>query len=140
VFETAEEAARAYDETAMKIDNERACLNLSGEYDYVGQHVKDELYPLSGEDGISVIGVQAGVASAVRLRLKFYSCHCNYLEMHLDKATSLPKMDAGVCDIAYCPARTGCCAPNVNLLCFPLASIDHADASQDWARATPTAF
>ena len=108
VFETAEEAARAYDETAMKIDNERACLNLSGEYDYVGQHVKDELYPLSGEDGISVIGVQAGVASAVRLRLKFYSCHCNYLEMHLDKATSLPKMDAGLgsCD-AYCILNIG---------------------------------
>ena len=65
--------------------------------------MKDELYPLSGEDGISVIGVQAGVASAVRLRLKFFSSCCHYLEIHLDRATSLPKMDTGLgtCD-AYC--------------------------------------
>lgn len=107
-FETAEQAARAYDDTARKKDNERAHLNLSGEYDYIGQHVKDELYPLNGEDGISVIGVQAGVPSAVRLRLKFFSAMCNYLEIHLDKATSLPKMDTGLgtCD-AYCHILVG---------------------------------
>jgi len=107
-FETAEEAARAYDDTAFKKDHERAHLNLSGEYDYIGQHVKDELYPLNGEDGISVIGVQAGVASAVRLRLKFFSAMCNYLEIHLDKASCLPKMDTGLgtCD-AYCHILVG---------------------------------
>lgn len=108
IFETAEEAARAYDETALKKDNERAALNLSGEYDYVGQHVKDELYTLTGEDGISVIGVQAGVPSAVRLRLKFFSACCHYLEISLDKASSLPKMDTGLgsCD-AYCIIYVG---------------------------------
>jgi len=107
-FETAEEAARAYDDTAFKKDHERAHLNLSGEYDYIGQHVKDELYPLNGEDGISVIGVQAGVASSVRLRLKFFSAMCNYLEIHLDKASCLPKMDTGLgtCD-AYCHILVG---------------------------------
>ena len=63
----------------------------------MGQHVKDDLYPLSGEDGVSVKGVQAGVDSAVRLRLKFFSCVCNYLEIHLDQATCLPKMDSGAC-------------------------------------------
>jgi len=108
IFETAEEAARAYDETALKKDNERAALNLSSEYDYVGQHVKDELYTLTGEDGISVIGVQAGVPSAVRLRLKFFSACCHYLEISLDKASSLPKMDTGLgtCD-AYCIIYVG---------------------------------
>ena len=108
IFETAEQAARAYDETARRKDSDKAVLNLSSEYDEVGQHMKDEVYPLTGDDGVGVIGVQAGVQSAVRLRLKFFSNCCHYLEIKLDKATCLPKMDAGLgtCD-AYCIIRIG---------------------------------
>jgi len=108
-FQTAVEAASAYDEVARKIDREAAILNFAADEAHViGQHVKEELYPLSGEDGISVMGVQAGVRACVHLRLKYFMNGWSYLEVHLDRATALPKMDAGLgsCD-AYCMAHLG---------------------------------
>jgi len=44
-----------------------------------------------------------GSSQQVRLRMKFFSFRCNYLEVHLDRASCLPKMDTGLgtCD-AYC--------------------------------------
>ena len=42
-------------------------LNFSGDSDCIGLHVKEEQFTLTGEDGIHVIGVQAGVSSQVRL-------------------------------------------------------------------------
>uniref|UniRef100_A0A7S0Z550 C2 domain-containing protein n=1 Tax=Hemiselmis tepida TaxID=464990 RepID=A0A7S0Z550_9CRYP len=107
-FETAEEAASAYDDVASKRDREMASLNFSGEGDYVGQHVKEEEFPLAGEDGVRVDGVQAGVAAMIRLRLKFFMRGVSYLEVTLERAASLPKMDAGLgsCD-AYCHAIVG---------------------------------
>mmetsp|Transcript_23308 Transcript_23308/g.55499 ORF Transcript_23308/g.55499 Transcript_23308/m.55499 type:complete len:838 (+) Transcript_23308:233-2746(+) len=112
VFETEVEAAKAYDDVALKLDGEKAALNFAGdgvgEKRCLGQHVKEESFALSGEDGISVIGVQAGVPSTVRLRLKFFANRCKYLEIHLDRGSSLPKMDTGLgsCD-AYCIAILG---------------------------------
>lgn len=72
------------------------------------KHSLDARSQLRGEDGVAVTGVQAGVCSSLRLRLKFFIHGCNYLEVHLVKATSLPKMDAGLgsCD-AYCIAFVG---------------------------------
>uniref|UniRef100_A0A6U4NBC7 C2 domain-containing protein n=1 Tax=Hemiselmis andersenii TaxID=464988 RepID=A0A6U4NBC7_HEMAN len=103
VFDSSELAAKAYDESALKKDLDKAVLNFSGEAEYIGQHVKEELFPLAGEDGVDVIGVQAGVSSAVRLRLKYFDLTVNYLEICLEKAACLPRMDAGLgsCD-AYC--------------------------------------
>lgn len=110
VFDTAELAAKAYDDMATKKDLDKAVLNFAmgpfsgnNEAGMVGYHVKEEHFPLSGEDGVEVIGVQAGVSSSLRLRLKYFDLNTNYLEIHLNKATSLPKMDAGLgtCD-AYC--------------------------------------
>jgi len=103
VFDSSELAAKAYDEGAVKKDLDKAVLNFSGEAEYIGQHVKEELFPLAGEDGVDVIGVQAGVSSAVKLRLKYFDLTFNYLEICLEKAACLPRMDAGLgsCD-AYC--------------------------------------
>mmetsp|Transcript_25090 Transcript_25090/g.51003 ORF Transcript_25090/g.51003 Transcript_25090/m.51003 type:complete len:839 (-) Transcript_25090:34-2550(-) len=101
IFETAEAAAMAYDEQAHKLEGERAVLNMAGESrGMIGLHVKEEQYPLVGEDGVDVIGVQAGVYSAIRLRIKYFSRSVNYLELHLERASCLPKMDAGLgtCD------------------------------------------
>lgn len=60
-------AARAYDECSYKKDLDKAVLNFSGDSEHIGQHVKEELFPLAGEDGVDVIGVQAGVRSTVRI-------------------------------------------------------------------------
>ena len=108
VFDTSELAARAYDDMAAKKDLEKAVLNFSGEEGMIGQHVKEDNFPLVGEDGVEVIGVQAGVNSTVCVRMKYFDLHTNYLEICLEKATSLPKMDAGLgsCD-AYCVVMFG---------------------------------
>jgi Ca2+-dependent lipid-binding protein len=55
-----------------------------------------------------VIGVQAGVPSTVRLCLKFFNNNLHYVEIMIDKATCLPKMDSGLgtCD-AYCKIVVG---------------------------------
>ena len=66
VFDTAVEAALAYDETAARKDGDKALLNFSGDSDCVGLHVKEEQFTLTGDDGVHVIGVQAGVSSQVR--------------------------------------------------------------------------
>mmetsp|Transcript_24933 Transcript_24933/g.61250 ORF Transcript_24933/g.61250 Transcript_24933/m.61250 type:complete len:829 (+) Transcript_24933:70-2556(+) len=99
-FDTAELAARAYDERAIKQDLDKAVLNFAGDCEFIGQHVKEELFPLAGEDGVDVIGVQAGVNSTVRMRLKYFDLNTNYMEINLERASSLPKMDAGLgsCD------------------------------------------
>jgi hypothetical protein len=52
-------------------------------------------YPLTGEDGIEVVGIQAGVSSTVRCQLKYFMRGESYLEVSLEKAMNLPKMDAG---------------------------------------------
>eukprot|EP00293_Proteomonas_sulcata_P007965 CAMPEP_0184302938 /NCGR_PEP_ID=MMETSP1049-20130417/12787_1 /TAXON_ID=77928 /ORGANISM="Proteomonas sulcata, Strain CCMP704" /LENGTH=681 /DNA_ID=CAMNT_0026614343 /DNA_START=60 /DNA_END=2105 /DNA_ORIENTATION=- len=100
-FDTSEGAAKAYDEVASKKEGERAALNFAGEgCNIVGLHVKEDQFPLAGEDGVSVIGIQAGVSSAVRLQIKYFDRHTSYLEIYLDRASSLPKMDSGLgsCD------------------------------------------
>jgi hypothetical protein len=58
--------------------------------------VSQDSYPLTGEDGIEVVGIQAGVSSIVRCRLKYFMKGESYLEVTLEKATNLPKMDAGM--------------------------------------------
>jgi len=74
----------------------------------IGFHVKEEPFKLGGEDGVDVIGVQAGVNSAIKLRIKYFSRNMTYLELHLERASSLPKMDAGLgtCD-AYANVIVG---------------------------------
>ncbi|EKX36383.1 hypothetical protein GUITHDRAFT_145836 [Guillardia theta CCMP2712] len=87
LFETAEEAARAYDLVASKKDGDKVGLNF---------------------EGMSVIGVQAGVMSTISVCFKLYDLSINYLEVYLDSASFLPKMDAGLgtCD-AYCVLLIG---------------------------------
>jgi len=48
------------------------------------------------------------VTSTVKLRLKYFDLTLNYLEVHLEKAICLPKMDSGLgsCD-AYCKIIIG---------------------------------
>lgn len=106
-FETAVEAALAYDDVASKKDGEKAQLNCSGEASVIGLHVKEEEHSLTGEDGNPVIGVQAGIHSTIRLRIKYFDRIHNYLEVTVERAANLPKMDAGLgsCDaylILFC--------------------------------------
>jgi len=108
LFETAEEAARAYDLVAAKKDGDKAGLNFEGAEKSIGQHVLDSDFLLAGDDGLSVIGVQAGVMSTISVCFKLYDLSLSYLEIHLDSANFLPKMDAGLgtCD-AYCVLLIG---------------------------------
>jgi hypothetical protein len=71
MFETADEAARAYDATAIVTDGEDAQLNFSSKLGYVGVHMKEATFSLVGANGLPVLGVQAGVCSEVGLRMKF---------------------------------------------------------------------
>eukprot|EP00960_Hanusia_phi_P031064 749049-Hanusia_phi.AAC.6 len=89
-FHTPEAAAHAYDEVAFKKDGERAQQNFSSDSDVIGLHVKEESFHLVGEDGVEVVGVQAGVISTLRIRLKMFFTGVNYLEILLDRSSSLP--------------------------------------------------
>jgi hypothetical protein len=71
MFDTADEAARAYDATALLTDGEEAQLNFSSKLGYVGVHMKEATFALVGANGLPVLGVQAGVCSEVGLRMKF---------------------------------------------------------------------
>ena len=99
-FGSAVQAALAYDEVASRKDGEKAQLNCSGEASVIGMHVKEEEHALTGEDGNPVIGVQAGIQSSIRLRIKYFSLRHDYLEIAVERASNLPKMDAGLgtCD------------------------------------------
>eukprot|EP00291_Cryptomonas_curvata_P019137 CAMPEP_0172157634 /NCGR_PEP_ID=MMETSP1050-20130122/3904_1 /TAXON_ID=233186 /ORGANISM="Cryptomonas curvata, Strain CCAP979/52" /LENGTH=861 /DNA_ID=CAMNT_0012826893 /DNA_START=233 /DNA_END=2818 /DNA_ORIENTATION=- len=96
MFDTADEAAKAYDATALLTDGEEAQLNFSGKHGCVGVHMKEATFSLVGANGLPVLGVQAGVCSEVGLRMKFSQAGTDYLEIHLDRATCLPKMDPGL--------------------------------------------
>ncbi|EKX40627.1 hypothetical protein GUITHDRAFT_142716 [Guillardia theta CCMP2712] len=107
-FQTPEAAAHAYDEVAFKKDGERAQQNFSSDSSVIGLHVKEESFHLVGDDGVEVVGVQAGVISTIRVRLKMFFTGVNYMEIVLDRAFKLPKMDTGLgsCD-AYCVIMFG---------------------------------
>jgi hypothetical protein len=102
-FATSEEAALAFDETSTADGEGGAELNFSGNSQSVGLHVLDSWMSLCGDDGSSVIGVQAGVMTTLRVSLRIIDPRLNYLEILLDEALKLPKMDSGLgtCD-AYC--------------------------------------
>jgi hypothetical protein len=106
VFARAEEAARAWDDAVDEGPDGQADLNFSGGASLVGLHVFDSAVSLAGDDGASVLGVQAGVPTLIRLNLKVVDHHMNYLEITLDRAMNIPKMDArlGLCD-PYCILR-----------------------------------
>ena len=95
---------------ATRKDLDKAVLNFSSECDYIGLHAKEDYFPLVGEDGVDVIGVQAGVRSTLRMRLKYFDDNTNYLEIHVVRATSLPKMDTGLgtCDAYVCVVVGDC--------------------------------
>jgi len=103
-FAKAEEAARAFDEACAPDGswNGRE-LNFSGQTKFIGMHVLDTWMNLSGDDGTTVIGVQAGVMTSLRVSLKIIDPRVNYLEIYLEGLQRLPKMDSGLgtCD-AYC--------------------------------------
>jgi hypothetical protein len=103
-FVKEEEAARAFDEACAPDGswNGRE-LNFSGQTKFIGMHVLDTWMNLSGDDGTSVIGVQAGVMTSLRVSLKIIDPRVNYLEIYLEGLQRLPKMDSGLgtCD-AYC--------------------------------------
>ena len=91
-------------------DKDEAVLNFAavGNSHCVGQHVKEETFPLVGEDGVGVVGVQAGVPTTCHMRLKYFMRGASYLEVTLERAQDLPKMDSGLgsCD-AYCKISLG---------------------------------
>uniref|UniRef100_A0A7S4L3X9 C2 domain-containing protein n=2 Tax=Guillardia theta TaxID=55529 RepID=A0A7S4L3X9_GUITH len=85
-FQTPEAAAHAYDEVAFKKDGERAQQNFSSDSSVIGLHVKEESFHLVGDDGVEVVGVQAGVISTIRVRLKMFFTGVNYMEIVLDRS------------------------------------------------------
>eukprot|EP00287_Rhodomonas_sp_CCMP768_P024685 CAMPEP_0202831658 /NCGR_PEP_ID=MMETSP1389-20130828/16987_1 /ASSEMBLY_ACC=CAM_ASM_000865 /TAXON_ID=302021 /ORGANISM="Rhodomonas sp., Strain CCMP768" /LENGTH=456 /DNA_ID=CAMNT_0049505419 /DNA_START=17 /DNA_END=1387 /DNA_ORIENTATION=+ len=95
VFDTAEQAAYSYDKALEK--KEKAILNFSGDdRTNLGQHIIEQSFSLTGEDGAPVVGVQMGNNASCRLLLKYFSSNFNYLEIHLDRGSDFPKMDAGL--------------------------------------------
>ena len=100
-FATAEEAARAWDDAHLDEPGVTE-LNFSGHQSNVGLHVLDSITSLCGDDGTSVIGVQAGVPTQMRMSIKMFDRLVNYLEIDLSKAEKLPRMDAGCVCVYVC--------------------------------------
>ena len=65
-FATAEEAAQAYDATALATDGEEAALNFAGRTGLLGAHAREAAFPLAGANGLPVLGVQASPGAPAR--------------------------------------------------------------------------
>ena len=70
-FATAEEAAQAYDATALATDGEEAALNFAGRTGLLGAHAREAAFPLAGANGLPVLGVQASPGARAPARRGF---------------------------------------------------------------------